>query len=54
MKKNSPEVQYFLVFFALSIFSIDAVTEKPRPIILGFGADPLSSIFQLTFPNRDA
>lgn len=51
MKRIVQKFGIFLVFFALSVFPIDAAAEKPRPIILGFGGDPLSSMFQLTFPN---
>ena len=51
MKKVFRMFGIFLVFVALSVFPIGAVAEKPRPIILGFGADPLSSMFQLAFPN---
>jgi len=51
MERIVRKFSIFLAFFALSIFPIEVFAEKPRPIILGFGGDPLMSMFQLTFPT---
>lgn len=51
MKRIVWKFSIFLAFFALSVLPVQVSAEKPRPIILGFGEDPLTSMFQLTYPT---